>query len=103
MRFIMQTENKTLASANSWISLARSAIWIIGLVAVLSMKINSIDNTNNLQDAQIAKTQEELRVLKGNIEAIKDKQVDQLVMLTKLVTIAEQAQMMDNRKKKVEP
>lgn len=86
-------QDRRITQINNWFSLAKSAVWVIGLVAILAMKLNSIDNVNANQDTQIAKTQEDVKVLKNSIDTIKDKQVDQLVMLTKLVTLAEQGQL----------
>lgn len=80
----------TITNLNGWISVAKNAVWVIGLVAVGAMKLNSIDNVNASQDEKISKIQEENKVLKASIDNIRDKQVDQLVMLTRLVTLAEQ-------------
>jgi hypothetical protein len=76
---------------NSWVTLAKNAIWVLGLVAVGAIKLNSIDNVNAVQDEKIARIQEESKIIKATIDSINNKQVDQLVMLTKLLTIVEQA------------
>lgn len=76
---------------NSWITIARNAIWVVGLVVVVAIKLTSIDNVNVSQEEKIARIQEENKVIKATIESINNKQVDQLVMLTRLLTIVEQA------------
>lgn len=83
-------ESTRVTTVNNWFSLAKSAVWVIGLVAVLSMKISSIDSINTRQDEQITKTEQEIKALKSSFDAIKDKQVDQLVMLTRVLTLVEQ-------------
>lgn len=75
---------------NQWFILAKNALWVFALVAVVAIKLNSIDNVNTTQDQKILRVEEDTKVLKATIDNINNKQVDQLVMLTKLVTIAEQ-------------
>ena len=91
---VIETEtDRRLAAThfNSWVALAKNAIWVLGLVAVGAIKLNSIDNVNTTQDEKISRIQEENKVIKNTIDNINNKQVDQLVMLTKLLTIVEQS------------
>lgn len=79
--------------ANNWFSLAKNVAWIGGIVVVVTVTITSFSNANNTinakQDDQIARTALEVKELKADINVIKGSQTDQLVMLTKLLTIAE--------------
>jgi hypothetical protein len=83
-------EDPKVTTINNWFMLAKNAIWILCLVAVASIKLNSIDNINAAQDDRIARIQKDNEALKATIDSINNKQVDQLVMLTKLLTITEQ-------------
>lgn len=76
---------------NSWIGVAKTAVWVVGLVALGAIKLNSIDNVNANQDEKITRIQEENKVIKATIDNINNKQTEQLVMLTKLITIVEQS------------
>lgn len=84
-------EDNKINTVNNWITLMKNAIWILGLVAIAAIKLNSIDNVNSSQDEKITRIQKDNEVLKATIDNINNKQVDQLVMLTKLLTIAEQS------------
>ena len=84
-----KTDN-SFAVLNKWIGVAKTAVWVFGLVAVGAIKINSIDNANIKQDESIARIQEENKVIKATIDNINNKQTDQLVMLTKVLTLIEQ-------------
>lgn len=86
-----ETDRRVSTAFNSWVAIAKNAIWVLGLVSVGAIKINSIDNVNNTQDEKISKIQEENKAIKATIDNINNKQVDQLVMLTKLLTIVEQS------------
>lgn len=86
---IEPTKPTDLTNINNWFALAKNAMWIFCLVAVASMKLNSIDNVNESQNGKIERIEQDNKVLKATIAGIQDKQVDQLVMLTKLVAIAE--------------
>ena len=84
------TESTPVDTITKWIGVAKTAVWVFGLVAIGAIKLNSIDNVNTNQDEKIARIQEENKVIKATIDSINNKQTDQLVMLTKLLTIIEQ-------------
>lgn len=94
----IQDDNR-INNVNNWITLLKNAIWILGLVAVAAIKLNSIDNVNASQDERITRIQKDNEILKSTIDSINNKQVDQLVMLTKLLTIAEQSGNTQSNKK----
>ena len=101
MRAIMTVKTEdSITNVNNWVVLLKNAFWILGLVAVAAIKLNSIDNVNNSQDEKIARIQKDNEVLKATIDSINNKQIDQLVMLTKLVTIAEQNGSPPNKKER---
>lgn len=101
MRAIMTVKTEdSITNVNNWVILLKNAFWILGLVAVAAIKLNSIDNVNNSQDEKIARIQKDNEVLKATIDSINNKQIDQLVMLTKLVTIAEQNGSPPNKKER---
>jgi len=83
--------NSNIDTITKWIGVAKTAVWVFGLVAIGAIKLNSIDNVNTNQDEKITRIQEENKVIKTTIDSINSKQTDQLVMLTKLLTIVEQA------------
>lgn len=83
-------EDNKVSNINNWFTLVKNGIWVLGLVAIVAIKLNSIDNVNASQDEKIARIQKDNEQLKSTIDNINNKQVDQLVMLTKLLTIAEQ-------------
>lgn len=97
---VEDTETPEAARFNGWVTIAKNAIWVIGLIALGVLKLSNIDAINNAQDEKLARMQEENKLIKANIDSINNKQVEQLVMLTKLVTIAEQRQESPDRKGK---
>lgn len=84
------TGDNNFAALTRWAGVAKTAVWVFGLVAVGAIKINSIDNVNANQDEKITRIQEENKVIKATIDNINNKQTDQLVMLTKVLTLVEQ-------------
>lgn len=92
-----ENEETLSEAANRWFSLAKNIVWIIGIVTVASFYVSNNNNTNAQQDDKIKQSQIDIGELRAAINAINKSQTDQLVILTKLVTIAENNR--DNAKK----
>lgn len=84
-------DEESIRETNRWFSLAKNIAWALGIIFIICYKINAVDNTNAKQDDDIKRTQVEVKSLRDDITSIRGSQTDQLVMLTKLITIAERA------------
>jgi len=84
-----EPESEQVAKANRWFSLAKNIVWVLGFVAIVVYKINTLDNADAKQVDDINRVKIEVKTLQADINGIKSSQVDQLVMLTRLLTIVE--------------
>lgn len=86
-----------LAAADPWFSLAKNVAWIIGLVAIGTLKFSRLEEINTAQNVEIARIKVDLkekidssdtrfREMNIKLQSIETKQVELLVLLTELRT-----------------